>query len=471
MELHDPIKVPCSLTEPPTIRILHPGYSNFSYNPDFDILIAFQAFDDGGVHYDTAHTACAILANNQWDGYFSHDKHGKIKVRPTDGVLRDPSFYFCLPSSSDPSTDQYPVIPRFKDWRFPHKNLPPIWMQLKEQLLAEQETKQARPGHCSLSDCADAIESAHLVPTTQSHWWRINVMKQHVRAPLFSTNDIDCPANSLPLRCDIHRMFDERHFTFVPKTVIARDQERVPSPPRDDASRHHDCDNLTSCPEPDQDRNRGSQADSPFPIRSRTENQGHGPVNVRKAQSIPYLVGHVFNSTPAGQLPRRWHNRRLNTLPSALSVECLFARFAWTIFAPSVFRYFLDAGEGRRLLVWNDATRRQEIEEADAERCRAIYTAARSRSESPSKRPRAGGNGPKDENEVYTPRPYDAASEVDSAYHDDSQPLGEDAPDNSTFDGPERGRRRKRKSEEDCESVSGIYDPYGIKRARLEPLT
>ncbi|KPM39093.1 hypothetical protein AK830_g7471 [Neonectria ditissima] len=159
---------PLGIPEPPTIRILHPGYSNSSNNPDFDILIAFQAFDDGGVHYDTAHTACAILANNRWDGYFSRDKYGKIKVRPTDGVLRDPSSYFCLPSS-DPSTDQYPVIPRFKDWRFPHNNLPPIWMQLKEQLLAEQETKQARPGHCSLSDYANAIEAAHLVPTTQSH--------------------------------------------------------------------------------------------------------------------------------------------------------------------------------------------------------------------------------------------------------------------------------------------------------------
>ncbi|KAH8675215.1 hypothetical protein BGZ61DRAFT_555119 [Ilyonectria robusta] len=321
MELHDPIQVSRALAEPPTIRIFHPFYADSSFNPDFDILIAFQGFDDGGIHYDTAHTACAILADNQWDGYFSRDIHGKIKVHPADGVLRDPSYYFCLPSSSNPSADPYPVIPRFEDWRFPHNNLPPLWMQLKEQLFAEQETKQARSGHCSLSDCADAIETAHRVPTTQSHWWRINVMKQHVRAPLFSTNEIDCPANSLPLRCDIRRMFDERHFTFAPKTAIARDQERMLSPPQYTTSRRDGHDNLTSCPEPDQDGNRGSQAKNP-----------------PKAQSVPYLVGHVFNSTPAGQLPGRWHDRRLNTLPSALSVECLFARFAWTIFAPSVSR-------------------------------------------------------------------------------------------------------------------------------------
>lgn len=63
------------------IRIIHPGYYSSGGDPDFDVLISFEAFDDGGsgIDYDTAHIACAIIAGNTWDGYFSKDPHGKKK--------------------------------------------------------------------------------------------------------------------------------------------------------------------------------------------------------------------------------------------------------------------------------------------------------------------------------------------------------------------------------------------------------
>ncbi|KAK7422449.1 hypothetical protein QQZ08_009501 [Neonectria magnoliae] len=424
-------------SEVPSVRFFHPGYADAGGIPDFDVLISLEAFDDGGtgIHYDTAHTACAILANNRWDGYFSDDRHGRLRAQPPDGMLRKEQYYFCLPSS-DPSTDRYPVISRFRDWRFPHGDLPPIWKKLKAELRAKGPGDKGKGVNCLLSNCGDAVESAHLVPSTQSHWWTINLMK---------------------------RMFDERHFTFVPKTVVPRHQGSVTSPSHNEAG-HRDQDLSSQGDSKLREDNQGrSQADSRLPIRLTTGNESHNAENELEANSV-YVVGHVFNSTPSGDLPRLWHNRPLCSPPSPASVEYLFARFAYTVFSPSVFKYFLDSNKARRLLVWDQEKLKHEIEDADPERCRSIWNASRSRSESPKKRARPPGNGQHDEDGDFAPRPFETASDVDSAYHDDSQHLGEDASETSTLDEPERGRRRKRKSEQ----YSGMNDLYGVKRSRLD---
>ncbi|KAL3603081.1 hypothetical protein FPOAC2_07398 [Fusarium poae] len=147
--LRDPIDEPQALSGSSVssgkrfVKIFHPGYhepDQEQYDPNGDVLISLPALDDGGIHHDTAHTACAILAANRWDGYFSRDRSGTAKVDPPqDGILREKSYFFCLPSpstsTSPDSTDHpYPVIARFGDWRFPHDDLPPIWRRLQEQL-------------------------------------------------------------------------------------------------------------------------------------------------------------------------------------------------------------------------------------------------------------------------------------------------------------------------------------------------
>jgi hypothetical protein len=163
------------------IRIIHPGYSSSGGDDEFNVLISFEAFDDGGtgIDYDTAHTACAILANNAWDGYFSEDVDGKKKASPPDGILRHDRYYFCLPSSISPSTDQYPIVPRFKDWRFPHQILPSIWTRLRDQKRLDQKREsQSGHGRCLFSNCGDVVEQAHLIPSQQSSWWTENLMKR-----------------------------------------------------------------------------------------------------------------------------------------------------------------------------------------------------------------------------------------------------------------------------------------------------
>ncbi|KAK7398646.1 hypothetical protein QQX98_011976 [Neonectria punicea] len=413
------------------VHFLHPGYivpNEDEEEETSDVLISLPAFDNGGIHYDTAHTACAILAGNRWDGYFSSDRGGAARVdQPGDGILRENNYFFHLPSTStSASTEPYPVIPRFTDWRFPHRNLPPVWRLLQKYLEVLRAGVQPNPsGHCCLSDYADAVEMAHLVPSSLSAWWASNKMASYGRTSLFSTDPINIPANFIPLRSDIHRMFDERHFCMVPKMAS--------SP--------------TSAP-------------------------------------APHLVGHVFNSTPSEQLPKLWHNRELHTLPSVVSVECLFARFAWTIFSPAVFREFLYSTlTTRRLLTWNSDLRKHVIENADPEKCRRIFAAARSRSESPKKRSRGESRGREahDEdkretmNEEHDSRDDELLSNIDSGYHGDPWSLVERRSGMTNVDAeeePERGRTRKREPGETSDGAVGLHatdaDFRPPKRANMD---
>lgn len=54
-----------------TIRFLHPAYD--AEDNEFLELNAWDA-EAGGLHYGLAHTACAIVANNRFDGYFSNER-------------------------------------------------------------------------------------------------------------------------------------------------------------------------------------------------------------------------------------------------------------------------------------------------------------------------------------------------------------------------------------------------------------
>lgn len=169
-----------------TVRIFHPDYgtipiSNNTQPPSRDALISVPAFDDGGIHYDTIRIACGILAGNRWDGYFSLERDGRIRVEPpSDGILRERCYFFCLPppvgSSTTDSINPYPVVPRFHDWRFPHDNLPPLWESIRDELEAGEVETAAR--NCIFTNYAHAVESAHLVPKMQLEWFNSNSMAE-----------------------------------------------------------------------------------------------------------------------------------------------------------------------------------------------------------------------------------------------------------------------------------------------------
>ncbi|KAL2165010.1 hypothetical protein VTH06DRAFT_306 [Thermothelomyces fergusii] len=299
---------------PRRVDFLHPGYATRA------VLLSLPALDDGGVDFDTALAACGVLAGNRWgDGFFSSDRDGAARVaRPGDGVLRDPQYFFHLPGPLHPP---YPVVPRFSDWRFPHGNLPPLWEQWAST--AVREGGAAASQWCAVTNYGDGLEIAHLVPAAEEDWWLCNGMARYASRHTYSSATIDSRANMLTLRADLHRVFDEKNFCLVPKL----ESESGTDPPRRDEN--------DAVPEP----------------RS------------------PQLVLHVFNSTPSGQLPKLWHNRVLHPIPATVAVECLFARFAWTIFGSYVFDIFLpETTVPRRLLLWNREEGKWDVEEASPEK-------------------------------------------------------------------------------------------------------
>lgn len=89
---NEPDSVPGSSgsLKPRLIHFIHPGYHEGKKAQIKDVLISLPAFDDEGVYYDTAHVACAMLAANRWDGFFSTTQDGSARVSiPVDCILRE----------------------------------------------------------------------------------------------------------------------------------------------------------------------------------------------------------------------------------------------------------------------------------------------------------------------------------------------------------------------------------------------
>lgn len=78
------------------ISFLHPAYPRHQ-----NVLFHMFALDgrDGGLHYTTAHTACAIVAGNRWDGFLSHTKTGPPIDAEGEDLLTGQEYYFIVPGT------------------------------------------------------------------------------------------------------------------------------------------------------------------------------------------------------------------------------------------------------------------------------------------------------------------------------------------------------------------------------------
>ncbi|KAI9764044.1 MAG: hypothetical protein M1840_008920 [Geoglossum simile] len=218
------------------IRFRHPAY-----DPTSDVFLRLYAFDhtSGGIHHRTALTACGVLANNAWNGYFTETRDGARIADGDDDVLRARTYYFHVPDpdessisgSSNPVPYRYPIVPTFADWRFPHENLPPDWTELANSQPTTQDvppTAQSnvasavfqRDSSCRISDHRDCTSCAHLCPSEECDWFTRNAMDQYNLQPqpvgLYIMDDVH---NALRLRLDLHKDFDNRRFFFVPKVA------------------------------------------------------------------------------------------------------------------------------------------------------------------------------------------------------------------------------------------------------------
>ena len=103
--------------------------------------------------------------------------------------------------------DQYPVVPSFRDWEFPHGRIPDSWPQVPTSSLTRR---------CGISNFSYAVQGAHLVPQEEALWYQRNNMERYGDAII---RDIDNPANIVMLKADFHICFDNRWFAITPKTM------------------------------------------------------------------------------------------------------------------------------------------------------------------------------------------------------------------------------------------------------------
>ncbi|KAI1207851.1 uncharacterized protein F4807DRAFT_433513 [Annulohypoxylon truncatum] len=225
-----PVPLPTNIEDfdfPSTINIYHPGY------PDsYGALLRFLAVDNGGVDYDLIYYACCIITGNAWlhDGVQSHGYLAQSAnslatpiTRPTDGILRGETYYFHLRTSSN---EPYPIVVEFDHWVFPHGNVPLPWTKLdiypiplSKMLTLSKSTLEAthiRDESCRVTQSRSYNERAHIIPEAEAFWFMNNRMSRYASNPDVCP-EIDDISNTMLLRPDIHKQFDLKELTLVPK--------------------------------------------------------------------------------------------------------------------------------------------------------------------------------------------------------------------------------------------------------------
>ncbi|KAF2194705.1 hypothetical protein K469DRAFT_725931 [Zopfia rhizophila CBS 207.26] len=187
------------------VYLRHPGYSDTG-----NILMVLPALDhpQGGIHHETARIACAIVANNRWEGFLTETKTGGRTA----------------------NSEKYPVVPLFAHWRFPHDNLPESWtscepykLPLDRQLPRQSslaEATLARDVSCRVTNHVEGTEHAHLVPRSEERWFSENGMFRYTNQQRPGSEPVDDAQNAILLRSDIHTIFDQKRFAIAPKSSV-----------------------------------------------------------------------------------------------------------------------------------------------------------------------------------------------------------------------------------------------------------
>lgn len=128
-------------------EFLHPAYPDLRGQ---NVFLRLHATDHvlGRLHHSTAWLACAMIAGNAWTGFSSSTREPTRINVGRDELLTSSSYYFHVPCSQGNENDSipYPICPCFRDWTFPHNNLPYHKSNLREFALL---TTNSRSHSCS----------------------------------------------------------------------------------------------------------------------------------------------------------------------------------------------------------------------------------------------------------------------------------------------------------------------------------
>nr|POF13595.1 hypothetical protein CFP56_02618 [Quercus suber] len=268
--------------------VRHPGYVD-SNNDLFALVATDGNADAPGIQMNIVHTACAVIANNRFDGWLSQSrdpKQPRVAITCSD-LLPTGAYYFHVPSTDECSEAlacPYPVVPNFRSWIFPHNQLPSPWVTAPIGPITQSTPAKIRDSTCRITQCSDSIDSAHIVPRAEKDWFAANEMDQYCYLTnKYGRDTADSDENLVQLRMDLHDSWDRMHFSIVPK----QDQEQR-------------------------------------------------------------QVWVVHANNPSQELHHIYHNRPLQYL-SGIPCEFMFARFVWDMIHR--IQGFLQRGVSRRLVV------------------------------------------------------------------------------------------------------------------------
>lgn len=322
LRVRNPVPQPTNLAYG-TIAIYHPGY------PDGDApLLALRGYDteQGHLWRDVAHTACAIICNNRFDGWLSKFKSSDAE-RFDDELLPSGKYWWHMPHgesfvvnyvnlSADltDSSDPYAIITDLRSWRFP-ETMPQTWITVEPEISEEHGDK------CQVTSERHATHEAHIVPVSETDWYNDNQRMTSLSTRFSSLRGtggdatIDNASNLLRLRTDIHHAWDQKELTFVPKRTITGD------------------------------------------------------------------IGVVVHCLDSGDVAFLYHNLPLR---DHIRTELLLARFAWTLFPLAVYK-FLSTNRARMLWIV-DAQGNMAVAKKSATECHIIANGPTPRSTSNKKR-------------------------------------------------------------------------------------
>ncbi|KAI0113330.1 hypothetical protein F4814DRAFT_421468 [Daldinia grandis] len=203
------------------VLINYPGYAH-------DSLLKFIHYGEG-IDYDLVIYTCCIVAGNTWplemigqprnitraDGgklsyvYLSLSRKPNVQnavICPNNSILTKRS-YFLHNIEGD---IHYPFMANFNHWIFPHDDIPPPWQaipvfrHLSNELLDNWAITISRNETCRITNSYTPLERAHIIPSSEHEWYRVNAMH------FYSGANIDALENSLTLRKDVHHLWDKK---------------------------------------------------------------------------------------------------------------------------------------------------------------------------------------------------------------------------------------------------------------------
>jgi hypothetical protein len=167
------------LSKPNVVKLLHPANGLvFLTLPAHDRLPGPEL--QFGLHHEMVITACMIVACN-CRGYLSKSRKRDVDRvdLPLDSVILSDKYYYHLDDDSK-TGKLYPICRDFRNWRFPHGEIPQSWLGAPAvtdrpwptNWTALSEKVKARDTVCLVSGYTQALTTAHVVNKEDNDWAR-----------------------------------------------------------------------------------------------------------------------------------------------------------------------------------------------------------------------------------------------------------------------------------------------------------